>query len=196
MFRILTIEDYIRIPPTRFGEPLDKVALEELWSYYVGRVERDVGVYVAIFDVEVSKRGIVVFGDGATYNKVRFKALVYVPLMNEVVEGEVVRTEDFGAFVRVGPVEALVHRTQMMEDNVVLYDKQSGAFVGERSRRRLGRGDVVRARIIGVSYTGAGGRDVVRVSLTLRQPLLGRLDWIEEQLSSAKKKAQAKAQQK
>ncbi len=40
----------------------------------------------------------------------------------------------------------MIHRTQMMEDNVVLYDKQSGgAFVGERSRRRLGRGgDVVR----------------------------------------------------
>ncbi len=100
MFRVLTLEDHIRIPPSRFGgEPLEKVAFEVLWGgQYVGRVERDVGgVYVAIFDVEVSRRGgVVIFGDGATYNRVRFKALVYTPLINEVVEGEVVRTEDFG----------------------------------------------------------------------------------------------------
>ena len=196
MFRVLTLEDYVRIPPSRFGEPLEKVAFEELWSHYVGRVERDVGVYVAIFDVEVSKRGVVIFGDGATYNRVRFKALVFTPLINEVVEGEVVRTEEFGAFVRVGPIDALVHRTQMMDDNVVLYDKQSGAFVGERSKRRLGRGDIVRARIVGVSYVSAGNRDVVRVSLTLRQPFLGKLEWVEEELSGGKRKAQAKAQQK
>ena len=196
MFRVLTLEDYVRIPPSRFGEPLEKVAFEELWSHYVGRVERDVGVYVAIFDVEVSKRGVVIFGDGATYNKVRFKALVFTPLINEVVEGEVVRTEEFGAFVRVGPIDALVHRTQMMDDNVVLYDKQSGSFVGERSKRRLGRGDIVRARVVGVSYVSAGNRDVVRVSLTLRQPFLGKLEWIEEELSGGKRRAQAKAQQK
>ncbi len=79
---------------------------------------------------------------------------------------------------------------------MVLYDKQSGAFVGERSRRRLGRGDVVRARVVGVSYVTAGNRDVVRVSLTLRQPMLGKLEWIEEELSGGKKTAQAKAQQK
>lgn len=103
----MTLEDYIRIPPSRFGEPLERVAFEVLWNQYVGRVERDVGVYVAIFDVETSRRGgVVIFGDGgATYNRVRFKALVYTPLVNEVVEGEVVRTEDFGgAFVRIGPL--------------------------------------------------------------------------------------------
>ncbi len=98
--------------------------------------------------------------------------------------------------MRVGPIDALIHRTQMMEDNVVLYDKQSGAFVGERSRRRLGRGgDVVRARVVGVSYVTAGNKDVVRVSLTLRQPMLGKLEWIEEELSGSRKGAQ-KAQQK
>jgi len=175
MFRVLTLEDYIRIPPNRFGEPPEKVAFEELWGSYVGRVERDVGVYIAVFDVEVSKVGVVIFGDGATYNKVRFKALIYTPLMNEVVEGEVVRTEEFGAFVRIGPIDALVHRTQMMEDNIVLYNKQDSAFVGDRSKRKLGKGDVVRARIVGVSYVSAGNRDLVRVSLTLRQPMLGKL---------------------
>jgi DNA-directed RNA polymerase subunit E' len=185
------MEDYVRISPARFGEPIERVALEELRDSYEGRIERDVGIYIAVFDVEVSKRGVIIFGDGATYNKVRFKALVFTPLNNEVIEGEVVRTEDFGAFVRIGPVDGLIHRTQMMEDNVVLYDKQSGSFVGEKSRRKIGKGDVVRARIVGVSYVTAGNRDMVRISLTLRQPFLGKLEWIEEEIANARKKAKA-----
>ncbi len=33
MFRVLTLEDYIRIPPSRFGgEPLERVAFEVLWG--------------------------------------------------------------------------------------------------------------------------------------------------------------------
>jgi DNA-directed RNA polymerase subunit E' len=191
LFRVLTMEDYVRISPARFGEPIERVALEELRDSYEGRIERDVGIYIAVFDVEVSKRGVIIFGDGATYNKVRFKALVFTPLNNEVIEGEVVMTEDFGAFVRIGPVDGLIHRTQMMEDNVVLYDKQSGSFVGEKSRRKIGKGDVVRARIVGVSYVTAGNRDMVRISLTLRQPFLGKLEWIEEEIANARKKAKA-----
>lgn len=191
MFRVLTIEDYVRIPPTRFGEPIERVALEELKNSYEGRIERDVGIYVAIFDVEVSRRGVIIFGDGATYNRVRFKALVFTPLNNEIIEGEVIRTEDFGAFVRIGPVDGLIHRTQMMEDNVVLYDKQSGSFVGEKSKRKLGRGDVIRARIVGVSYVTTSNKDMVRISLTLRQPFLGKLEWIEEEVTNVKKKTKA-----
>jgi len=191
LFRVLTIEDYVRIPPTRFGEPIERVALEELKNSYEGRIERDVGIYVAIFDVEVSRRGVIIFGDGATYNRVRFKALVFTPLNNEIIEGEVIRTEDFGAFVRIGPVDGLIHRTQMMEDNVVLYDKQSGSFVGEKSKRKLGRGDVIRARIVGVSYVTTSNKDMVRISLTLRQPFLGKLEWIEEEVTNVKKKTKA-----
>ena len=37
---------------------------------------------------------------------------------------------------------------------------------------------------------------MVRVSLTLRQPMLGKLEWIEKELGGSKKRAQAKAQQK
>jgi len=141
--------------------------------------------------VEVSRRGVIIFGDGATYNRVRFKALVFTPLNNEIIEGEVIRTEDFGAFVRIGPVDGLIHRTQMMEDNVVLYDKQSGSFVGEKSKRKLGRGDVIRARIVGVSYVTTSNKDMVRISLTLRQPFLGKLEWIEEEVTNVKKKTKA-----
>ncbi len=188
MWRIITVEDYVRIPPSRFGEPLDKVAYEQLKARYEGKVERDVGVFVKILSLEVSRKGIITFGDGATYHKVRLKVLVFTPLNNEIVEGDVVETTEYGAFVRIGPVRGLLHKTQMMNDNIVLYDKASGTFIGEKTKRKLGKGDIVRVRIVSVSYvitsTGLG----VRIGLTARQPFLGKPEWIEEDIQAMRKK--------
>ncbi|NPA70604.1 MAG: DNA-directed RNA polymerase [Crenarchaeota archaeon] len=188
MWRIITVEDYVRIPPSRFGEPLDKVAYEQLKARYEGKVERDIGVFVKILSLEVSRKGIITFGDGATYHKVRLKVLVFTPLNNEIVEGDVVETTEYGAFVRIGPVRGLLHKTQMMNDNIVLYDKASGTFIGEKTKRKLGKGDIVRVRIVSVSYvitsTGLG----VRIGLTARQPFLGKPEWIEEDIQAMRKK--------
>ncbi|NPB00485.1 MAG: DNA-directed RNA polymerase [Crenarchaeota archaeon] len=188
MWRIITVEDYVRIPPSRFGEPLDKVAYEQLKARYEGKVERDVGVFVKILSLEVSRKGIITFGDGATYHKVRLKVLVFTPLNNEIVEGDVVETTEYGAFVRIGPVRGLLHKTQMMNDNIVLYDKASGTFIGEKTKRKLSKGDIVRVRIVSVSYvitsTGLG----VRIGLTARQPFLGKPEWIEEDIQAMRKK--------
>lgn len=192
MFRIVTMEDYIRIPPSLFNEPIEKIAYDQLRANYEGKVDRELGVFVAVFDVDVSKRGIVVYGDGATYHKVTFKALVYTPLVNEVVEGDVVDVREYGAHVRVGPITAFVHRSQVMDDNVVLFDRQSGTFMSEKNRqKKVGRGDSVRARIVGVSYVSTASGTRLNVTMTMRQPFLGRLDWIEE-AAKAKKKPQAK----
>jgi len=188
LWRIITIEDYIRVPPSRFDEPIEKVAYEQLRSTYEGKIERDVGIYVAILDVKVSRRGFIIFGDGATYHKVKFKALVYTPLSNEVVEGEIVGTTDFGAFVRIGAITGFIHKTQLMDENVVLYDKQSQTFIGERSRKKVGKGDTVRARIVSVSYVTRPTGEDIRVSMTTRQAFLGKIEWIEEELAALKKK--------
>ncbi len=188
MWRIITVEDYVRIPPSRFGEPLDKVAYEQLKVRYEGKVERDVGVFVKILSLEVSRKGIITFGDGATYHKVRLRVLVFTPLNNEIVEGDVVETTEYGAFVRIGPVRGLLHKTQMMNDNIVLYDKASGTFIGEKTKRKLSKGDIVRVRIVSVSYVLTSAGLGLRIGLTARQPFLGKPEWIEEDIQAARKK--------
>ncbi len=194
MWRVLTIEDYVRIPPNRFGEPLDKVAYEQLRERYEGKVERDIGVFVKILSLEVSKKGVIIFGDGATYHKVKLRVLVFTPLNNEIVEGEITDTTEYGAFVRIGPVRALLHKTQLMNDNIIYYDKSSGTFIGEKTKRRVGKGDIIRARIVSVSYAITSKGLTVRIGLTARQPFLGKLEWIEEEVQMLRrKKAAAKS---
>ncbi len=194
IWRVLTLEDYVRIPVHKFGEPLERAAYEQLKEMYEGRVEPDVGVYVKILDLSVSKRGVIRFGDSATYHSVRFKVLVFTPMVNEVVEGDIVNTTDFGAFVRLGPINGFIHKTQLLSDNVIFYDKQSQTFIGEKSKRRVGKGDTVRARIVGVSYVMSGGSRSVRVALTARQMFLGKPDWIEEDIATLKRRAARAAQ--
>ncbi|MEM4602902.1 MAG: DNA-directed RNA polymerase [Candidatus Nezhaarchaeales archaeon] len=192
MYYLATITDEVRIPPSRFNEKLEDVAFDSLRSIYEGVVIKGLGLIVAILGVKVSPIGKVVPGDGATYHKARFDALVYSPLEGEVVEGEVVEIVDFGAFVRIGPIDGLVHISQVIDD-YVSFDKKKGELLCKQTRRKLSRGDSVRARIVTVSMSGMRLSDI-KVGLTMRQPFLGKIDWIIEELK--KERAATKVKEK
>lgn len=172
----VTLRDTVRVPPHRFGEPLEKVVAELLQQTYEGVMDKDVGMVVAIIGVKEIGVGKVIMGDGASYHQVVFEALTYRPELNEVVFGEVVEVVSFGCFVRVGPLDALLHISQVMDD-YVSFDEKKGALVGKETGRSLKEGDRVRARVVSVSlrrdYRG-------KVGLTMRQPGLGKLEWLEE----------------
>ena len=167
----------IRIPPDKFGDPIDEVAVEELRRMYVDLHDEELGCVIAVVDAQVDPVGKLVPGDGASYNKVRFTLLVFKPEPNEVLEGDVVSTMDFGAFIRIGPIDALLHKSQIMDDYVV-FDRRGGTFVGKQTGKKLGEGDVIRVRVTAASFK----RDATlpRVAVTARQEYLGKLEWIEE----------------
>ncbi|MCQ8897936.1 MAG: DNA-directed RNA polymerase [Hadesarchaea archaeon] len=172
----ITLRDTVRVPPHRFGEPLEKVVKELLQQTYEGVVDKDVGMVVAILEVKEIGVGRIIMGDGASYHEVVFEALTYRPELGEVVLGEVVEVVSFGSFVRVGPMDALLHISQVMDD-YVSYDEKKGALVGKETGKSLKEGDRLRARVVSVSlkrdYRG-------KVGLTMRQPGLGKLEWLEE----------------
>ncbi|MFH7903137.1 MAG: S1 RNA-binding domain-containing protein, partial [Candidatus Aenigmatarchaeota archaeon] len=82
---------------------------------------------------------------------------------------------DFGVFLNIGPIDGLVHISQVMDDEVSISGKE--ALVGKKTNKVLKIGDIVKARIITVSY-----KDItnIRVSLTMKQPGLGKIEWLEE----------------
>jgi DNA-directed RNA polymerase subunit E' len=176
--KILTVRDTVRVPPDRFGEPLEEVVMDILRKTYEGALDRDVGVILAISEVKEIGPGRIIMGDGGSYHDVVFDALVYKPENNEVVLGEVVELTDFGAFVRIGPIDGLLHVSQVMDD-FVSYNKNKGVLQGKQTKRTLKVGDKVRARIVSVSMKG---RVRAKVGLTMRQPGLGKLEWIPEDL--------------
>lgn len=176
MFKLITMQDTIRIPPETFGSPLEKVGQDQVKMKYEGIVDDELGYVVAATNVEVSPTGKIIPGDGATYHKVMFSLLTFYPVIQEIVEGDVVEIADFGAFVRIGPVDALLHVSQLIDD-YMSYDEKQGVLLGKETKRKLSSGDKVRVRITAVSLGRAGSSG--KIGVTARQPGLGKLEWIK-----------------
>jgi DNA-directed RNA polymerase subunit E' len=183
MFKLVTLEDTIRIPPGKFGQSIEIVGHEQLRLKYDGMVDEELGYVIAVTDIKVNPTGKIIPGDGATYHNAEFSLLTFFPIIQEIVEGEVVEIADFGAFVRVGPIDALLHVSQLLDD-FISYDERQGVLMGKETRRKLATGDHVRVRITAVSL-GRGGSSG-KIGVTARQPFLGKLEWIHEGLEKSK----------
>jgi DNA-directed RNA polymerase subunit E' len=188
MFKLVTLQDTIRIPPETFGTPLEKVGRDQVKTKYEGIVDEELGYVIAVTKVEVSPIGKIIPGDGATYHRVTFSLLTFYPIIQEVVEGDVVEIADFGAFVRIGPVDALLHVSQLIDD-YMSYDEKQGVLLGKETKRKLTTGDQLRVRITAVSLGRAGSSG--KIGVTARQPFLGKLEWLK--LDAAKAVPENKA---
>lgn len=189
MYEIISLVDTVRIPPEKFGEPIEKVAMEILIKEYEGIIDPDLGVVICVVDVENVEAGKLIPGDGAAFHKVVFSVLTFKPIQHEVVEGEVVEVVDFGAFIRLGPLDGLCHVSQITDD-FISYDSKRSALIGKETGRIIQENDRVRARIVAVSI--GGGIRSGKLGLTMRQPFLGKLEWIEEELRGAKEEVKEK----
>jgi DNA-directed RNA polymerase subunit E' len=187
------LQDTIRIPPETFGNPLESVGHQQVKAKYEGVVDEELGYVIAVTEVNVSSIGKIIPGDGATYHRVSFSLLTFSPKIQEVVEGEVVEIADFGAFVRIGPIDALLHVSQLLDD-FISYDEKQGVLLGKESKRKLMSGDQVRVRITAVSLGRAGSSG--KIGVTARQPFLGKLEWIETDLLKIKEAAEKKTPEK
>src|SRR6188472_4798006 len=183
MFAIAHMSDVVRIPPSALTNSLKLTAISILKEKYESMVSSDLGYVILIIDAEANSTGKVIAGDGATYHKVNFTALTFFPKLHEVVEGEVVEITDFGAFVRIGPTDALLHLSQITDD-YLKSDVKQGVIVANQSARSLKIGSKIRARVTAVSL--GKGTAMGKIGITCRQPFLGASEWIEQEIKKAK----------
>jgi len=170
--------DVVRIPPQRLGPDLANVLTELAQQQFEGKLVDGQSVAVTIRDVTPVGEGHIIHGDGGVYQEVEYEALLFRPEIQEVVEGTVVEIRKFGAYVRFGPLDGLLHVSQIMDDRVNI-DEHNQRLVGIESKKDLKVGYKVRARVVSLSLSEISPRDS-RIGLTMRQPALGRLEWIQE----------------
>jgi DNA-directed RNA polymerase subunit E' len=182
LFSISTLDDIVRIPPNLFGTSLNKAGINILKSKYESMVNANLGYIIMILDAKVEPMGKVVAGDAGTFHHATFEALTFQPKLQEIVNGELVDITDFGAFVRIGPTDALLHLSQVMDD-YLKSNVSSGMILANQSGRTLKVGSTIRARITAVSIGKAASMG--KIGITCRQPFLGTDEWIEEDLKKA-----------
>ena len=142
-------------------------------------INAELGYIIMVIDAKVETMGKMIPGDGGTFHRVEFQALTFYPKLQEIVQGELVDITDFGAFVRIGPTDALLHLSQVMDD-YLKSDVASGIILANQSGRTLKVNSTIRARITAVSLGKAASMG--KIGITCRQPFLGADEWIEEEI--------------
>lgn len=176
MFYKTQVKDHIRVPPRFFQYSVEEAVLRAVKEKYDGLIDPALGVVIDVSDVKEVGEGIIIHGDGATYYDTTFNLLCFVPELHEVCGGKIKDIADFGAFITLGPIDGMIHVSQTMDDFVTFAKEK--VLTGRDSKKTLKVGDSCVARVIAVSF-----KDVTnpKIGLTMRQPGLGKTDWMKEE---------------
>ena len=173
---MIKLESNVRVPPTLIGKDIRDAIEESVKEQYEGKSIENM-ILLQLVAIDKIGEGQIIPGDGGVYHKTTFTMLGFEPLMHEVIEGKVDDITEFGAFVRIGPLDAMVHISQVMDDYITF--SKSKSLYGKESKKSLKIGDIVRARIIAVNLKSTKG---AKVQMTMRQPFLGKIEWIEKEV--------------
>jgi len=181
MFYVVEVEDYVRVEPKLFGLRTSDAVAKQLQETYSNYHDKEIGEVIGVIEVLGVGDGIIIPGDGAAYYNSRFKLIVWKPELQELVFGVVEEITNFGAFMNLGVMKGMIHISQTMDDYVSF--STSGSLLGKDSKKVLKKGDSCLARVVALSYKG----DDPKIGLTMRQPGLGKMEWIKEEKKKAKK---------
>ncbi len=180
MFYVVDIEDYIRVEPKLFGLKTSDAVAQQLQETYADYHDKEIGEVIGVISVLEVGDGIIIPGDGAAYYNSKFKLIVWKPELQELVFGIIDEITNFGAFINLGIMKGMIHISQTMDDYVSF--STTNTLLGKDSKKFLKKNDACLARIVALSYKG----DMPKIGLTMRQPGLGKLDWIKEEKKKAK----------
>ncbi len=184
MFYLLEVEDYVRVEPELFGLETKEAVTKQLEKTYSNYIDKEIGAVIAVLDVYEIGEGIIIPGDGAVYYKSNFRVVAFKPELQELVFGEVTEITNFGALMDLGVMQGMLHISQTMDDFVNF--SKTNTLIGKNSKRSLKKGDLCLARIVALSYKTSEPK----IGLTMRQPGLGKLEWIQDDKRKAAKQVE------
>lgn len=180
MFYVIEVEDYVRVEPKLFGLKTSDAVAKQLQETYANYHDKEIGEVIGIISVLEVGNGIIIPGDGAAYYNSKFKLIVWKPELQEIVYGIIDEVTNFGAFINLGVMKGIIHISQTMDDYVTF--STTNTLLGKDSKKVLKKRDACLARIVALSYKG----DHPKIGLTMRQPGLGKLEWIAEEKKKSK----------
>jgi len=192
MYYMKTIEDKIQVPPAMFGSDLEDAVVNLLRKKFERRIYKDIGIVLSIDSAEIANDGVVLPGDSEVYYNVSFEALTFLPQVNEVYQAEVKEIVEFGAFASVGPLQGLLHVSQLGSDKFY-YDKKAKTLGAKSEKKVVKKADDLLIKVSTVSLKSTYAD--TKIGLTMRPDGLGKQEWMDEKKKGAKKE-EPKAEKK
>ncbi|MDP8012909.1 MAG: DNA-directed RNA polymerase [Nanoarchaeota archaeon] len=167
MYELVTLRDKIRVEPQNISKDKKNAIKQQIKQEYIGKIIDNRMLIVGFIDIIKINEGIIIPNDPAVFYDTIFNVLAYLPMLHETVRGQVTEISEIGAMVNIGPIDGLVHISQVMDDFV---DFSKNALVGRKSKTSVKVGDTVIANISVISTKG-----MMKIGLTMRSPGLGKL---------------------
>jgi len=181
MFYLTEVEDYVRVEPKLFGLPTAEAVFQQLKETYKDYYDNELGKVIVVIEVLDVGNGVIIPGDGAAYYNSKFKLLIWKPELQEITYGIIDEITNFGAFINMGVMKGMIHISQTMDDYVSF--SKTNTLLGKKNKKSLKKGDLCLARIVSMSHKGGE----LKIGLTMRQPGLGKLEWIKDEQKKKEK---------
>jgi DNA-directed RNA polymerase subunit E' len=189
MYKRVRLRDTVEVPPEELADVTPELVKRLLRDKLEGSIDEEVGSVVSVTEVHDIGTGSVLPNKPGVYYEAEFDAVTFDPDMQEVVDGTVVEVVEFGAFVGIGPVDGLLHVSQI-SDEYLAHDEDNEQLASRESNRVLGRDDAVRTRIVTKSIDERNPRES-KIGLTAKQPGLGKHEWLEGKRQQEQQEAAA-----
>lgn len=126
MFFHITMNHEIDLHPKYFGEQLIDTVKTKLFCDVEGTCTGRYGFVIAITSIDSIGDGIIQSGTGFVTYHIKFKAIVFRPFKNEVLDGVAEQVNKLGIFVKVGPLACFISRHSIPSD--MKFDGTTGSY--------------------------------------------------------------------
>ncbi|XP_026316827.1 DNA-directed RNA polymerase III subunit RPC8 [Hyposmocoma kahamanoa] len=197
MFVLAEMKDVIRVTPDNFHQSLTDSITTLLNRKLANKVVLNVGLCIALFDITEIGHSYIFPGDGSSHTEVKFRYIVFRPIIEEIIIGKIRSCSREGVHVTLGffddiliPVNALQHPSRFDETDqawVWEYPKEDG----EKHDLFMDSGEPIRFRVTSETFeeslpTGPPGTECpvqtvapYRLIAGINEPGLGLLTWWE-----------------
>ena len=183
MFYLVDVRERVGVGAQRIKENIQE-SIEE--SIDAKHTREENGVFLGVTEIKkVGESGDILPERPEIYFDVEYMVLFFQPQPNEIIQGMVVDVAEFGPFVRIGPVDALAHISQITTEKMT-YNPQQDVIANKDNKLVIQTGD----QLIAAVANSTIAPDRMRVNLTMRQDGLGLLKWLVKE--KVKKKTEAK----
>ncbi|EGD72543.1 hypothetical protein PTSG_00566 [Salpingoeca rosetta] len=149
MFFKLTLEHDVLLPPRFLGPQLAESIRRKLYEDVESKCIGKHGYIVSVIEIVKIGEGEILVARGETLFPVTYRALVFRPVKNEVVDAIVSTVTKMGIFAEVGPLRVFIHFQWI--PNMVFDDTANPpCFRTDDFAEKIQPEDSIRIRILGV----------------------------------------------
>ncbi|XP_041364731.1 DNA-directed RNA polymerase III subunit RPC8-like [Gigantopelta aegis] len=159
MFVLSEMKDTVRIPPWLFKLDTKDAIIETLNKKLANKVMYNVGLCIALWDIEKFEDSYIFPGDGASHTIVHFRYVVFRPFIDEILIGKIKGSSKEGVMVSIGffddiliPADSMQHPSKFDEQEQLWFWEYQ-LEDGNKHTLFMDIGEQIRFRIVDEMFT-------------------------------------------